>query len=52
MNAENCRIFDLFRKARHKPVPRRAAIFAQTWNYRQTTLANLGLVLATMLNKV
>lgn len=52
MSAENQRIFDLFRKARHEPLLRRATIFAQTGVYRQTTLGNLGLVAAMMLNKV
>jgi glycosyltransferase involved in cell wall biosynthesis len=52
MNAENRRIFDLFRKARHEPLLRRATIFAQSGVYRQTTLGNLGLVAAVVLNKI
>jgi glycosyltransferase involved in cell wall biosynthesis len=52
MSAENRRIFDLFRKARHEPLLRRATIFAQTGVYRQTTLGNLGLVAAMVLNKI
>jgi glycosyltransferase involved in cell wall biosynthesis len=52
MSAENRRIFDLFRKARHEPLLRRATIFAQSGVYRQTTLGNLGLVAAVVLNKI
>src|SRR6266481_7015240 len=52
MSPENRRIFDLFRKARQEPLLRRATIFAQTGVYRQTTLGNLGLVAAMVLNKV
>jgi glycosyltransferase involved in cell wall biosynthesis len=52
MSAENRRIFDLFRKARHAPLLRRATIFAQAGVYRQTTLGNLGLVAAMVLNKI
>jgi glycosyltransferase involved in cell wall biosynthesis len=52
MSAENRRIFDLFRRARHEPLLRRATIFAQTGVYRQTTLGNLGLVAAVVLNKI
>jgi len=52
MSAENRRIFDLFRKARHEPLLRRATTFAQTGVYRQTTLGNLGLVAAMVLNKI
>jgi hypothetical protein len=52
MSAENRRIFDLFRRARHEPLLRRATIFAQTGVYRQTTLGNLGLVAAMVLNKI
>jgi len=52
MSAENRRIFDLFRKARHEPLLRRATIFAQTGVYRQTMLGNLGLVAAMVLNKI
>jgi len=52
MSAENRRIFDLFRKARHEPLLQRATIFAQTGVYRQTMLGNLGLVAAMVLNKI
>jgi glycosyltransferase involved in cell wall biosynthesis len=52
MIAENRRIFDLFCQARHEPLVRRAAIFAQTGVYRQTTLGNLALVAAMVLNKI
>ena len=52
MSAENRRIFGLFCKARHEPLLRRAAIFAQTGVHRQTLLGNLGLVTAVMLNKI
>ena len=52
MSAENRRIFDLFRKARHEPLLRRATTFAQTGVYRQTMLGNLGLVAAMVLNKI
>src|SRR5216684_3394708 len=52
MSAENRRIFDLFRKARHEPLLRRATIFAQSGVYRQPMLGNLGLVAAMVLNKI
>jgi glycosyltransferase involved in cell wall biosynthesis len=52
MSGENQRIFDLFRKARHEPLLRRAAIFAQSGVYRQPMLGNLGLVAAMVLNKI
>jgi glycosyltransferase involved in cell wall biosynthesis len=52
MSAENQRIFDLFRRARHGPLLLRATMFAQTGVYRQTTLGNLGLVAAMVLNKI
>jgi hypothetical protein len=52
MSAENRRIFGLFCKARHEPLLRRAAMFAQTGVHRQTLLGNLGLVTAVMLNKI
>jgi hypothetical protein len=52
MSAENQRIFDLFRRARHEPLLLRATMFAQTGVYRQTTLGNLGLVAAMVLNKI
>jgi glycosyltransferase involved in cell wall biosynthesis len=41
MSAENRRIFDLFRKARHEPLLRRATIFAQSGVYRRILLGNL-----------
>jgi glycosyltransferase involved in cell wall biosynthesis len=52
MSPENRRLFDLFRRARHEPLLRRATIFAQTGVYRQTMLGNLGLVAAVLLNKI
>jgi len=52
MSAENQRIFDLFRRARYERLLRRATIFAQTGVYRQTTLGNLGLAAAVVLNKI
>ncbi len=52
MSAENRRIFDLFRKARHERLLRRATIFAQSGVYRQPMLGNLGLVAAILLNKI
>jgi len=52
MSAENRRIFDLFRKARHEPLLRRATIFAQSGVYRQTTLGHLGPVAPEVLNKI
>jgi glycosyltransferase involved in cell wall biosynthesis len=52
MGAENRRISDLFCKARHEPLLRRATIFAQTGVYRQTLLGNLGLVAAVVLKKI
>jgi glycosyltransferase involved in cell wall biosynthesis len=52
MSAENQRIFDLFRRARHEPLLRRAAIFAQSGVYRQPILGNLALVAAMLLNRV
>ena len=52
MSAENRRIFDLFRKARHEPLLRRATMFARSGVYRQTFLGNLGLAAAVVLNKI
>jgi hypothetical protein len=52
MTVENQRIFDLFCKARHAPLLRRAVIFAQTGVYRQTFLGNLGLAAAVLLKKI
>jgi glycosyltransferase involved in cell wall biosynthesis len=52
MNAENQQIFDLFCKARHRPLLQRAAMFAQAGVYRQTLLGNLGLAAAVVLNKI
>jgi glycosyltransferase involved in cell wall biosynthesis len=52
MNAENQQIFDLFRKARHRPLLQRAAMFMQAGVYRQTLLGNLGLAAAVVLNKI
>jgi glycosyltransferase involved in cell wall biosynthesis len=52
MNAENQQTFDLFCKARHRPLLQRAAMFAQAGVYRQTLLGNLGLAAAVVLNKI
>jgi len=52
MNAENQQIFDLFCKARHRPLLQRAAMFVQAGVYRQTLLGNLGLAAAVVLNKI
>jgi glycosyltransferase involved in cell wall biosynthesis len=52
MSAENQRIFDLFRRARHEPLLRRAMLFARSGVYRQTVLSNLGLAAAVVLNKI
>jgi glycosyltransferase involved in cell wall biosynthesis len=52
MNAENRQIFDLFVKARHQPLLRRAAMFARAGVYRQTFLGNLGLAAAVVVGKI
>jgi glycosyltransferase involved in cell wall biosynthesis len=52
MSAENRQIFDLFCKARHRPLLQRARMFAQTGVYRQTLLGNLGLAAAVVLKKI
>jgi glycosyltransferase involved in cell wall biosynthesis len=52
MNVENQQIFDLFCKARHRPLLQRAAMFAEAGVYRQTLLGNLGLAAAVVLNKI
>jgi glycosyltransferase involved in cell wall biosynthesis len=52
MTAENCQIFDLFCKARHRPLLRRATLFAQAGVYRQTLFGNLGLAVAVALRKI
>ncbi len=52
MNTENRQIFDLFCKARHRPLLQRAAMFAEAGVYRQTLLGNLGLAAAVVLNKI
>jgi glycosyltransferase involved in cell wall biosynthesis len=52
MNAENQQIFDLFCKARQRPLLQRAKMFAQAGVYRQTLLGNLGLAAAVVLNKI
>jgi glycosyltransferase involved in cell wall biosynthesis len=52
MNAESQQIFDLFCKARHRPLLQRAAMFAEAGVYRQTLLGNLGLAAAVVLNKI
>ncbi len=52
MNADNQHIFDLFCRARHRPLLQRAAMFAEAGVYRQTLLGNLGLAAAVVLNKI
>jgi glycosyltransferase involved in cell wall biosynthesis len=52
MTAENQQIFDLFRKARHRPLLDRAKMFIQTGVRRQTLLGNLGLAAAVVLNRI
>jgi glycosyltransferase involved in cell wall biosynthesis len=52
MNAENREIFDLFCKARHRPLLQRARMFVQAGVYRQTLLGNLGLAAAVVLKKI
>jgi glycosyltransferase involved in cell wall biosynthesis len=52
MNAENRQIFDLFCKARNRPLLQRAAMFVEAGVYRQTLLGNLGLAAAVVLNKI
>ena len=52
MTAESQQIFDLFCKARHQPLPQRAAMFAQAGFYRQTLFGNLGLAIAVALKMI
>jgi glycosyltransferase involved in cell wall biosynthesis len=52
MSAENRQIFDLFCKARHRPLLQRARMFVEAGVYRQTLLGNLGLVAAVILKKI
>jgi glycosyltransferase involved in cell wall biosynthesis len=52
MTPENQQIFDLFRKARHRPLLERAKMFVETGVRRQTLLGNLGLAAAVVLNKI
>jgi hypothetical protein len=52
MTAENRQIFDLFCKARHRPLLQRAAMFARAGFYRQTLFGNLGLAVAVVLRKI
>jgi hypothetical protein len=52
MSAENRQVFDLFCKARHRPLLQRAKMFAQAGVYRQTLLGNLGLAVAVVLKKI
>jgi hypothetical protein len=52
MTAENQHIFDLFCKARNRPLLERARMFARTGVRRQTLLGNLGLAAAVALNKI
>jgi hypothetical protein len=42
----------VFRRARHRPLLQRAAMFAEAGVYRQTLLGNLGLAAAVVLNKI
>jgi hypothetical protein len=46
MTTENRQIFDLFCKARQRPLLQRAAMFAQAGLYRQTLSGNVGLAVA------
>ena len=43
---------DLFRKARHRPLPERARMFLKARVYRQSLLSNLGLAAAVPLKKI
>jgi len=52
MSLENRQIFELFCKARHRPLLQRAAMFVEAGVYRQTLLGNLGLAAAVVLNKI
>ena len=52
MTAENRQTFDLFCRARHRPLLRRAIMFAQAGVYRQTLFGNLGLAVAVALGKI
>jgi glycosyltransferase involved in cell wall biosynthesis len=52
MTAENRRIFDLFCKARRRPLLQRAAMFARAGLYRQTLFGNLGLAVAVAFGKI
>ena len=52
MSPENRRIFDLFRKARHRPLLQRVSMFVEARVYRQTLLGNLGLAAAVVLKKI
>jgi glycosyltransferase involved in cell wall biosynthesis len=52
MTAENRQIFDLICEARHRPLLRRAAMFARAGVYRQTLLGNLWLAAAVTLKKI
>jgi hypothetical protein len=52
MTAANQQIFDLFCKARHRPLLERTRMFARTGVRRQTLLGNLGLAAAVVLNKI
>jgi glycosyltransferase involved in cell wall biosynthesis len=52
MTAENQQIFDLFCRARHRPLLRRATLFVQAGVYRQTLFGNLGLAVAVAFKKI
>lgn len=52
MTPENRQVFDLFCKARQRPLVQRAALFAQARLYRQTLWGNLGLAAAVAMRKI
>jgi hypothetical protein len=52
MTAETRHIFDLLRKARHRPLLQPVSMFAEAGVYRQTLLGNLGLTAAVVLKKI
>jgi len=52
MSTENRQIFELFCKARQRPLLQRAAMLVEAGVYRQTLLGNLGLAAAVVLNKM
>jgi glycosyltransferase involved in cell wall biosynthesis len=52
MTAENRQIFELFCKARQRPLLSRAAMFARAGVYRQTLFGNLGLAVAVAFRRI